>query len=156
MLPALALLLGFGTIAITTLVHFEGILLISRMVRRFGQHPRRARMVSAVLCLSALHTAEILLFSLALFGAHHVGLGRLAGAQGHFADAFYLSAATYTTVGYGDLAPIGPMRLLAALEATAGPIMLGWSITFLLRVRLGPDGRDRDGPKPASSVNEAR
>ncbi len=35
-------------------------------------------------------------------------------------DAIYFSAATYSTVGFGDLSPIGALRMLAGLEAVTG------------------------------------
>ncbi|NVO56127.1 two pore domain potassium channel family protein [Rhodobacteraceae bacterium B1Z28] len=46
------------------------------------------------------------------------------GAQGP-ADALYFSYVTFTTVGYGDLSPVGLCRALAAAEAVTGYILLG-------------------------------
>ena len=37
-------------------------------------------------------------------------------------DCVYLSATTFATVGFGDLVPVGPVRLLTGTEAlSAGP-----------------------------------
>ena len=42
-------------------------------------------------------------------------------------DAVYFSATTWTTLGYGDISPLGGMRLLTSLQALTGlstlPIM---------------------------------
>lgn len=47
------------------------------------------------------------------------------------ADAFYFSAVTWTTLGYGDLQPRGYCRLVAASEAVVGNIFLGSLIALL-------------------------
>jgi hypothetical protein len=41
-----------------------------------------------------------------------------------------VSVATYTTVGYGDLAPVGPIRLIMGLEGLTGFLLLTWSASF--------------------------
>jgi hypothetical protein len=48
-----------------------------------------------------------------------------------FLDAVYLSAETFTTVGFGDLAPRGAIRFLAGTEALTGFILITWSASFL-------------------------
>ena len=56
-------------------------------------------------------------------GAH------VAGSFG-FLDAIYLSATTFTTLGFGDLAPVGPIRFLAGTEALTGFVLITWSASF--------------------------
>lgn len=36
----------------------------------------------------------------------------------------------YTTVGYGDLLPSGPIRFVAAMEALLGLMLIAWSASF--------------------------
>lgn len=45
-------------------------------------------------------------------------------------DAVYLSAATFTTVGFGDLAPVGPIRFLSGTTALTGFVLIAWSASF--------------------------
>ncbi len=45
-------------------------------------------------------------------------------------DSIYFLFVTYTTVGYGDLVPVGPIRFIAATEALNGWVLLGWSASF--------------------------
>ena len=45
-------------------------------------------------------------------------------------DYVYFSFITYTTVGYGDMVPRGPIRFIAATEALTGWVLLGWSASF--------------------------
>ena len=56
----------------------------------------------------------------------HSAIGHPAG----LADAMYLSAVTYSTVGFGDVAPIGGIRFLAATESLIGLMMVTWSASF--------------------------
>lgn len=50
-----------------------------------------------------------------------------------FADAFYFSTTTVTTVGYGDIVPIGVFRLIVTIEVFMGLIYTGSMIYFLTR-----------------------
>jgi hypothetical protein len=44
--------------------------------------------------------------------------------------AFYFSAVTYTTTGYGDLVLPEAWRLIGGIEALTGILMCGWSTGF--------------------------
>nr|WP_237219729.1 ion channel [Sphingomonas arenae] len=46
----------------------------------------------------------------------------------------YLSTATYTTIGYGDLTLPKNWRILGATEGANGIILLGWSTAFFVSV----------------------
>ena len=52
----------------------------------------------------------------------------------------YFSSVVYTTVGFGDLLPVGALRILTAAEGLAGLAMITWSasFTFLAMQRLWP------------------
>jgi hypothetical protein len=45
-------------------------------------------------------------------------------------DSVYLSAMTYTTVGFGDLTPAGAIRFLSGTEALTGLMLVTWSASF--------------------------
>ena len=45
-------------------------------------------------------------------------------------ELVYLSAMTFTTVGYGDVSPVGPIRFLAGTEALVGFMLITWSASF--------------------------
>jgi hypothetical protein len=42
----------------------------------------------------------------------------------------YFSAETYTSVGYGDVVPVGHVRLLAGIEALNGLVLIGWTASY--------------------------
>ena len=56
------------------------------------------------------------------------------GAMPDFQTAFYFSAVTYTTTGYGDLVLPADWRLVGAVEALTGILMCGWSTAFFFAV----------------------
>ena len=48
--------------------------------------------------------------------------------------AFYFSAVTYTTTGYGDVVLSPQWRMVAGIEALTGILMCGWSAAFFFAV----------------------
>lgn len=59
------------------------------------------------------------------------GAGAVAGApSAGLLDTVYLSAMTFSTVGFGDVAPAGPIRFIAGTEAVLGLFLIAWSATF--------------------------
>ena len=126
-----AWLLGLSLSALTIAFHYEVLHVLSVSIGRLIQNHRR-RTVLAVLILFLAHVAEIWLFA----GGHYMAvewfsLGQLKGEfSGAIRDYAYFSAITYTTVGYGDIYPIGEVRIIAGLESLTGLMMIAWSAAF--------------------------
>ena len=60
-----------------------------------------------------------------------LGIGGLAGTLGFsFLHCLYFSAETYTSLGFGDLLPVGPVRLLAGTETLNGLLLIGWTASY--------------------------
>ena len=60
------------------------------------------------------------------------GFGTLEGYfEGSIADHLYFSFTAFTTVGFGDIAPTGPLRLLAGMEAFTGFVPITWTASYL-------------------------
>ena len=72
-----------------------------------------------------LHLIEIAVW--AFFYAREHGMPDLQ-------SAFYFSAVTYTTTGYGDLVLPNEWRLVGGVEALTGILMCGWSAAFFFAV----------------------
>lgn len=51
-----------------------------------------------------------------------------------FETAFYYSATSYSTVGYGDVIPPVHWRIYGAIEAVTGILMFGWSTGVLFAI----------------------
>ena len=56
------------------------------------------------------------------------------GALPDLPSAFYFSAVTYTTTGYGDLTLPREWRLVGGVESLTGILMCGWSTGFFFAV----------------------
>ena len=82
------------------------------------------------------HLVEIVFFQIAyMWLVPFDRLGAIIGAPNlEWRDLFYFSAATYTATGYGDLVPVGNMRLFATIEALTGLIMIAWTASFAFLV----------------------
>jgi voltage-gated potassium channel len=129
----LQLLIASLMVAVTVLMHLLGLGLLVALIRRHGHRLDGEKILihqlwiilSAAFGLFALHSAEIWLY--AIFYA-------LVGALPDFADALYFSTSTYSTVGYGDVVLPKGWRLVGAIEAANGIILLGWSTAFFVSV----------------------
>ncbi|TDR53010.1 ion channel [Halomonas ventosae] len=116
------------------LLHYEVSLRLWQRLEQSRSTLRR-RFLKLAFGLFGAHIAEIWLFAvaMALLGEHPQA-GELAGiAAVNFLDYVYFSAITYTTLGYGDLFPTGPIRFLTGTEALIGFMLITWSasLTFL-------------------------
>ena len=93
----------------------------------------RLRLGGLILGAIVAHLIEIYVFGVGTFllglaGDH----GKIEGAtlEGQL-DYFYYSATTFTSLGFGDMVPVGLLRLLAAVEALSGLVLIAWTASFL-------------------------
>lgn len=96
-------------------------------------HPAaRARMMILILLILVAHSVEIWIFGVGTWLVAGIpGTGAVEGADPlELLDAVYLSAVSFTTVGYGDLAPQGHLRLIMGTEALTGLVLITWSASF--------------------------
>jgi ion channel len=138
-------------VLICILIHYEALRIVSSLLPGPSWVGLRGRMAAVVLACFAAHTIEVWVFAGAYYlMADHFALGGVAGAQKvDFPDLVYFSVVTYSTIGFGDLYPIGGTRLLAGVEAVLGLLLIGWSasFTYLVMERFWPlhGGRRRAG-----------
>ncbi len=120
------------TVAGAVLLHYEGLRWISGGLLKLPAL-RRRKVLFGVYGVILLHVTEIWLFGVALWALMLVpDAGRIHGALAPtFLDTVYLSAITFSTVGFGDLAPVGALRFLCGTEALTGFILITWSASFL-------------------------
>lgn len=103
----------------------------ARLERRFTAVHASWLLIRIVFGLLLLHLTQILVWA-AFFQAH--------GCFDGFETAFYFSATSYSTVGYGDVMPPAEWRTMGAVEAVTGILMFGWStgalFTFVSRLQI--------------------
>ncbi|WP_410803548.1 potassium channel family protein [Marinobacter sp. KMM 10035] len=113
-------------------MHREALVLLSRLLKNMHSH-HHFRLVAAVLGVLIAHTAQVWVFAAAFYFMHHADAwGSLAGNfNGSFLDCVYFSFSTFTTVGYGDIEPLGALRFLTGIEGLTGLVLITWSASFL-------------------------
>lgn len=118
-------------VALCVLLHYEGLVLASRRLAAHRGH-RRSKVLIAIFGVLILHTLQIWIFGIIYWLLQlWPELGHVAGeTASHIFDSVYFSAITFTTVGYGDVAPVGSLRFLAGTEALTGFVLIAWSASF--------------------------
>jgi hypothetical protein len=133
-------------------VHYEGLSALSRWVERDPLVPR-ARIALLILGQMTLHSIEVVIFASGYyFLSEGLGFGELvqganfggsvSGTQTGFVNSMYYSAVVYSTLGFGDLVPTGPLRILTGIEAVAGLVLITWSASFTFLEMMRHWGRD--------------
>lgn len=119
-------------LALTTLIHYEALGLLNGWLPRL-RIPARSKVLVVLMAAFAAHVLEMLLYGFALYGlVAYADAGNLVGSAGFsMSSCMYFSAETYTSLGFGDLAPVGPVRLIAGAEALNGLLLIGWSASYL-------------------------
>jgi hypothetical protein len=120
------------SVALAVLVHYEGLRWISAHLNR-QTRVRRRKVLFGVYGVVVLHVVEIWLFGVALWALlQFPQAGGLSGTDAAtLLEVVYLSANTFTTVGFGDVVPLGAVRFLCGTEALSGFILITWSASFL-------------------------
>jgi hypothetical protein len=79
------------------------------------------------------HVIEIWIFALGFYGLiHSHQFGHLEGPiEQSLLDCAYFSFTCYTTLGFGDIHPIGNIRFLSGLEALTGVVLIAWTSSFM-------------------------
>lgn len=129
-----AVLACFLTVILCVYVHLTTLRLLNdRVMPRFQRHSRTAVGLMVLVALVA-HLLEIWIFSVAI-----LVVGSLSDTQ--FAeelqldgfDAFYYSAVSYTSMGAEPLHE-SSLRILTAIEALTGLILITWTASFIFLV----------------------
>ncbi|MDH4386962.1 MAG: ion channel [Caulobacter sp.] len=141
--------LGLATamVALTVMMHFWGLIFLLRLMNHTGRrlraqessHGQALLLVLVVFGIFGLHTAEIWLYS-----ALYLWLGALNAVE----PALYYSTVSFVSLGYGDLTLPEKWRLLGAIEAANGVILVAWSAGFLHTVTTRLRALEHDWLKP--------
>lgn len=115
----------------STVLHYEALRVLNSTLPRLGI-PNRTKLLVVMGGTFLAHAVEIALYGAALYIlVRFLNAGELSGKAGFsLASCLYFSAETYTSLGFGDLTPTGPVRLLAGVEALNGLLLIGWSASF--------------------------
>lgn len=143
-------LITLGIVITTVMVHYEGL----RTLRRWLMHDPfipRIRIVALILGQVALHSIEIWIFGAGYYLlCQKLQFGTLLQVfyldqqfpAIMFGDYIYFSAVVYSTLGFGDVIPTGPVRFLTGTEAVMGLVLITWSASFTFLEMQRHWGRD--------------
>ena len=126
------LLINSALIALVVTIHFEALLWISNVLPRLPER-RGFKILFGIFGALTAHVVEIWAFALGYYYLIREGnAGLLQGNTSNtLLDCAYFSFTTYTSLGLGDIEPIGDIRYLAGLESLTGLVLIGWTASFM-------------------------
>ncbi|MGE0499281.1 MAG: ion channel [Ramlibacter sp.] len=118
-------------IGLTTVIHYEVLRGLNANLPGL-RVPNRTKVLVVIFVTFIAHAIEMAVYGMAIYAlVRFLGAGALTGSAGFsFINCLYFSAETYTSLGFGDLTPVGPVRLLAGVEALNGLLLIGWSASY--------------------------
>lgn len=125
-------------IGLVVVVHYEALAWISSRLPEIDVPHRLRILIGLAGCLLA-HIVEVWIFAFAYqalikfekFGNIEI-FGDIHGTfNPTLLDCVYFSFVNYTSLGYGDLVPVGPLQFLAGLEALVGLVLIAWTASFM-------------------------
>lgn len=124
-------LCSFAFAIVTVTFHVKALHAVTPLLDRMhGDRFAVLHVAAATSAIVLMHFMEMLLFGVVyMLVSEFAPVGHIHGAE-HIRDYFYFSAASYTSLGYGDLYPTGPLRLFAGVEALIGLTLIGWTVAF--------------------------
>jgi Ion channel len=119
-------------VACAILIHYEMLNFLSILIPKL-HFKHRLRVLFGLFGALVAHVVEIWLFAFGYYFLVHSGqFGTLTGEfNGSLMDCSYFSFISYTSVGFGDIEPIGDLRFLVGLEALTGLVLIGWTSSFM-------------------------
>ena len=120
-----------AVVVVCILLHYEALGWLTVRLRRI-QLRARPRILVLIFAILSIHVLEVWIFGGAYYWLTVVkDYGVLQGNHASsLLDCVYFSAVCYSTLGLGDIIPIGDIRFLVGTEALAGFVLITWSASF--------------------------
>jgi hypothetical protein len=159
-----AIVISIVLVLLTTAIFYEILRLVLKIISR-RELSERPLMLLLVVAIFSAHTIAIWTYGTAYWLlAHFGGFEPLSGVAPdssnmpleHFFSYIYFSAATYSSLGIGDVFPHGALQFITGVEVLNGLMLIGWSVTFTyfaveqLWVTHGPAAMLKSINKPLS------
>ncbi|WP_372825565.1 potassium channel family protein [Polaromonas sp.] len=126
------LLVNTLVVVVAVVIHCEFLYRFTRLLPTI-KIIHRLRILLGVGGALVAHAVEVWLFAFAYYFMHRApGWGRLTGNfDGSLLDCVYFSFTTFTTLGFGDIQPLGDLRFLTGIESLTGLVLITWTASFL-------------------------
>jgi hypothetical protein len=128
----LVFLINTLVVAVAVVIHYEIIYRVSLVIPKMTIR-HRYRILFGVFAAIFAHVIEVWIFAVAFYFMHHgEHWGTLNGNfDGSLLDCVYFSFTSYTTLGFGDIEPMGGLRFLTGIESLTGLVLITWTASFL-------------------------
>lgn len=126
-----AIIASIVLIAASVTLHYQA-MIWTRKALSGSQLKLRSGVLIGMSAMVAVQMISVTFYAGAYLALEHgLGIGQLTGEiEGTFIDQFYFSLMSYTTLGVGDIYPLGPLRIVSGIEALNGFALIGWSASF--------------------------
>lgn len=125
-------LINCVVVTLVVIIHYEFLLQFTKLMPRLRIR-HRFRIVAGVIAALTAHAVEVWVFATAY--RLMVRDGRWGTLQGNFEgtllDCVYFSFTSYTTLGTGDIEPLGLIRFTTGIESLTGLVLITWTASFL-------------------------
>lgn len=118
-------------VVLCVVLHYEALTNLTSVLKRIRM-PARPRILLLIFSILLTHVVEIWIFGGTYFYLISTdGHGSLLASHpiGLF-DSVYFSAVCFTTLGLGDVVPVGAVRFMTGTEALTGFVLVAWSASF--------------------------
>ena len=128
----ISIAISVGLFVATAYLHLLSLRFCSGRMASIPMRPH-TRVLSIVSLLFVTHLLQIGLFAGGFWiAATFFQIGGFEGAaMAYPLDYLYFSAVIYTSLGIGDIVPVGHLRFLVGVEALNGLLLIAWSASFL-------------------------
>lgn len=125
-------LINVFVIMLCVAIHYEFLFRLSKNLEGLKIQPK-FKIIVGVLGALIAHSVEVWIFALAFYTKYHSGyFGAFEGNfDGSYLDCVYYSFTSFTTLGFGDIVPLGELRFLTGIESLTGLVLITWSASFL-------------------------
>ncbi len=119
-------------VTLAVVFHYEALYQLSVLMPKMHV-VHRFRIALGVIGALIAHAVEIWLFAITYYLLIRArNWGYLDGNfDGSLLDCVYFSFTTYSTLGFGDIEPIGHIRFLTGIESLTGLVLITWTASFL-------------------------
>ena len=128
----IALIVNSFLVALAVLIHYEVLSILFALVPKMTIR-HHYRILFAFFGAMFSHIIQIWMFAIGYY--FMIGTDIFGSLQGNFhntlLDCGYFSFTNYTSLGYGDIYPLGYLRYLSGLEALTGLLMIAWTASFM-------------------------
>jgi len=126
-----SILINCVVVSVVVVIHYEILSKLTTIVPTLKFKPR-FRIIIGVFGALIAHSIEVWIYGLTYYFINRSGtLGHFEGKHnGSLMDSIYFSYTSYTTLGLGDILPVGYMRQIVGLESLVGLLLIAWTASF--------------------------